>query len=155
MGQDTGSLCVQLTFPCLRRTGPLISHSVGKYWADQLDQVGVTIVHSAGNRAVNLTTGKSGHFMGDMLPHAATTEQSPIIAVGNVYRNGSLYPTSGRSGSAFPGVNSDAAVTLYAVGVDIRCIGVARSSYWKAKGTSFAAPHVVSRSTYHIWWPYR
>lgn len=115
----------------------------GIRWARRLDQLGVTIVHANGNDALDSETGKSRDFMNEVMPCAATNAQSPVIAVGGVYRDGGIWPRSMPSGSSSVDAASVAEVTVYAQAAGLRCVGLAPGPLRRATGNSYAAPQVV------------
>jgi len=111
-------------------------------WADKLDQLGVTIVVAGGNGGMDVATGKPRYYTDDMLPAEAVDRDSPVIAVGGVYKDGSLW-----EGSSPPRKDSKSELSIYALAAEIEAYVSADGqvkTQKNLKGTSGASAQVVS-----------
>ena len=117
---------------------------IWEYWVEKLDQLGVTIVSAVANDGWNVDWNDVEEYMGDQLPDALINRDSPMIAVGSVYENGSIWERSSPSGNRPGSEQSDAEVSVYAPGVNIP-VAITDGTYALDTGNSFAAPIVVSQ----------
>lgn len=107
-------------------------------WLGKFDQLGMTIVVSAGNAGYNEATGAPAAYTTDFVPTSVVNAGSPVIVVGSTFHDGSLDHAS------TPG-RGDSMITMYAQGKYVRsCLQNTKDDFTYMDGTSFAAPQVVS-----------
>lgn len=122
--------------------------SIWSEWQEKLDARGVTIVCSAGNRGYNPQTGMADAYMADNLPRALVNDNSPVIAVGGTYADGSLWEYSNPSGARPGQPASDAVISVYAQAAQVE---ICQANWGEmgaqvVDGTSVSAAQVVSAS---------
>lgn len=107
-------------------------------WLSKFDQLGMTIIVSAGNTGYNEETGRPSGYTSDFAPTSFVDDASPVIVVGSTYHDGSLDQASTPPGG-------DATVSMYAQGRYVwSCLRNTFDDYIYMDGTSFSAPQVVS-----------